>query len=210
MSLRRTTLLFALAAALSGCVAIGEKAELTVYAPEIEFAAKESWPHVDRTLAISEPNASSMLDSNRIAVRPKPSTLQVYGGAVWADSAPALVQAALIDAFAEGEHFRAVVRPTDSVGADLQLRLDLRHFEAVYAEDAKQPTVVVELHATLVDRSTQQVIGSRRFRAEHEAEREKLPQVVQAYEVALGEIATAMMPWVLDAAETGFTTTGTR
>lgn len=210
MSLRRTTLLIALAVALSGCVSIGEKAELTVYAPEIDFTANDDGPRIDRTLAISEPSASSMLDSNRIAVRPKPSTLQVYGGAIWADSAPALVQAALVDAFAEGEHFRAVVRPTDGVGADLLLRLDLRHFEATYAEEAKLPTVVVELRATLIDQRAQQVIGTRRFRAEHTAEREKLPQVVQAHEVALGEIATAMMPWVLELAARGDASTATR
>ncbi|MGL6289749.1 MAG: ABC-type transport auxiliary lipoprotein family protein, partial [Silanimonas sp.] len=77
MSLRRTALPFALAAALSGCVSIGDKAELTVYAPDIAFNADDDWPRIDRTLAVGEPNASTMLDSNRIAVRPQPSTLQV-------------------------------------------------------------------------------------------------------------------------------------
>jgi cholesterol transport system auxiliary component len=200
VSLRRTALPVALAALISGCVSIGEKAELTVYAPVIDIVANEAWPRIERTLAISEPNASRMLDSNRIAVRPSPSTLQVYGGAVWSDSAPALVQAALINAFAQGEHFRAVVRPTDSVSADLQLRLDLRHFEAVYAEDVKQPTVVIELQATLLDQRAQRVIGSRRFRAEQPAEREKLEHVVPAFETALGEVTAAMMPWVLETA----------
>ncbi len=201
MSLRRTALPFALAVALSGCVSIGEKAELTVYAPEIDFTAKDEWPRIDRTLAVGEPNASTMLDSNRIAVRPQPSTLQVYGGAIWADSAPDLVQAALVGAFAQGEHFRAVVRPTDGVGTDLLLRLDLRHFEAAYADEADVPTVVVELHATLVDQRAQRVVGSRRFRAEQAAADEKLPEVVPAFEAALGGIAAEMMPWVLEAAK---------
>lgn len=201
MSLRRIALPFALAVALCGCVSIGDKAELTVYAPDIDFNAKDDWPRIDRTLAIGEPNASTMLDSNRIAVRPKPSTLQVYGGAIWADSAPDLVQAALVDAFAQGEHFRAAVRPTDGVGTDLLLRLDLRHFEAHYGDGADVPTVVVELHATLVDQRLQRVIGSRRFRAEQAADGEKLPEVVPAFETALGGVAAEMMPWVLETAK---------
>lgn len=194
----RPALVLAVAFALAGCVSIGDKAELTVYAPDIRLRADDAPPALDLTLAISEPNSSTMLDSNRIAVRPKPSTLQVYGGAVWADTAPALVQAALVDAFGQSERFRAVVRPTDSVGADLLLRLDLRHFEAVYADGAKQPTVVVEVQATLVDQRRHRVTASRRFRAEHPAEREKLEAVVPAFEAALGDVATAMLPWVIE------------
>ncbi len=201
MSLRRTALPLALAASLAGCLSLGDKAELVVYAPQVTLAPDDAWPTLDRTLAISEPNASSLLDSNRIAVRPKPSTLQVYGGAVWADSAPELVQSALVGAFADQGRFRAVVRPTDGLGADLLLRLDLRHFEALYAEDAKTPTVVVDLQATLMDQRSQRVIGSRRFRAEQRAEREKLPSVVPAFEAALGDVATAMLPWVLETAK---------
>lgn len=201
MSLRRTALPLALAASLTGCLSLGDKAELVVYAPQVSVVADEAWPTLERTLAISEPNASSLLDSNRIAVRPKPATLQVYSGAIWADSAPDLVQSALVGAFADQGRFRAVVRPTDGLGADLLLRLDLRHFEAVYVEDAKTPTVVVELQATLVDQRTHRVIGSRRFRAEQSTEREKLPSVVPAFEAALGDVATAMLPWVLENAQ---------
>jgi len=201
VSPRRTALPLALAASLAGCLSLGDKPELIVYAPQVAIATDEAWPALDRTLAIAEPDASTLLDSNRIAVRPKPTTLQVYSGAIWSDNAPVLVQSALVGSFADPGRFRAVVRPTDGLGADLLLRLDLRQFEAVYAEDAKTPTVVVELQATLVDQRAHRVIGSRRFRAEQPAEREKLPAVVPAFEAALGEVATAMLPWVLETAQ---------
>lgn len=201
MSLRRTILLLAFAAPLTGCLTLGDKPELVVYAPVVSVVPDATWPTLDRTLAIAEPEASTMLDSNRIAVRPKASTLQVYAGAIWADSAPDLVQAALVDAFADQGRFRAVLRPTDGLGAELLLRLDLRHFEAVYADGAKTPTVVVDLQATLVDQRTHRVIGSRRFRAEQAAEREKLRSVIPAFEAALGEVATTMLPWVLETAK---------
>lgn len=195
-------LLLALAAMLAGCVSIGDSPELTVYAPAIGIEVDAGWPRSDRSIAIAEPHASTALDSNRIAVRPTPATLQVYAGAIWSDTAPALVQSTLVDAFAASGRFPAVLRPTDGIGADLLLRLDLRHFEAVYADGGRPPSVVVELQATLVDQRGYRVLASRRFHAEQAAERARLEQVVPAFEDALAEVATAMIPWALaEAAE---------
>lgn len=196
--------LAALAAALlAGCFSIGgERAELAVYGPRVDLRAAADVAPLDRTLAVGEPNASTALDSNRIAVRPEPSRLQVYAGAIWSDHAPALVQSALVDALGDSGRFRAVVRPTDSVAADLLLRLDLTHFEAIYADDAKRPTVVIELQATLVEQRSQRVLASRRFRNEQPSEREKLPQVVAAFEAGLSATATEMAPWLAENAAT--------
>ena len=189
--------------ALPGCISIGgDRAELKVYAPQVVLSADAAWPRTQRTLAIAEPNASTALDSVRIAVRPTPSQLQVYAGATWSDHAPTLVQSALVDALGASERFRAVVRPTDGVSTDLLLRLDLRHFEAVYDNGAKTPTVVVELHATLVDQRGLSVLGSRRIRVEQPSDGEKLPAVVDAFEAALGQTAAALAPWVLEYAPT--------
>jgi cholesterol transport system auxiliary component len=187
------------AALLAGCLSIGgDRAELKVYAPQVDLQVQDDWTPVATTLAIAEPSASTALDSNRIAVRPKPELLQVYAGAIWSDAAPVLVQSALIDALGGSERFRAVGRPTDALSADLLLQLDLRHFEAVYAEGAKAPTVVVELQATLIDQRSQRVLSSRRFRAEQACEDEKLPQVVTAFDAALEQAANALAPWLLE------------
>lgn len=203
-STRRSRALLAVAAVLllPGCLSIGDRAELAVYAPAVRAAASVDGPRLDRTLAVAEPNASTALDSTRIAVRPEPGRLQVYAGAIWADTAPALVQSALVDALSASGRFRAVVRPTDGVSSDLLLRLDLRHFEALYAPGARRPTVVVELQATLVEARGARIAASRRFRAEQPAEGEALPDVVPAFEAALGEVSDALLPWLLDHAET--------
>jgi cholesterol transport system auxiliary component len=186
------------ALALAGCLSIGDRAELAVYAPTVVLAVAEDTPRLERTLAIAEPSASNALDTTRIAVRPAPGRLQVYAGAIWSDTAPALVQAALVDALGGSGRFQAVVRPTDGVATDLLLRLDLRQFEAVYAEGAQHPTVIVDLHATLVDPRGRRVAASRRFRAEQPAVDEALDDVVPAFEAALGEIASTLLPWVLE------------
>lgn len=184
---------------LSGCLTIsGERAVMKVYAPKVELATQTGWPVIQQTLAIAEPNASAALDSTRIAVRPTAAQLQVYAGAIWSDPAPILLQSTLIDALGGSGHFRAVVRPTDPLAADLLLRLDLRHFEAMYAPDADAPTIVIELQATLIEQRTRRVLDSRRFRVEEPSASPPLPFVVAAFESALGKTAAAITPWVLE------------
>lgn len=197
----RTALLAAMMATASlgmvGCLSIGDKADLKVYAPQIDITPDASWPRLERSLAIAEPHASTALDSPRIAVRPVPSQLQVYAGAVWSDTAPSLVQASLVNALAHSERFKAVVRPTDAISAELLLRLDLRHFEATYGENGGRPTVVVELSATLIDQRSQLVLGSREFRREQDSDK-ALPDVVAAFEAALEGLAMDLTPWILE------------
>jgi cholesterol transport system auxiliary component len=202
---RSVAVLVALAALtlLPGCVSLGDKPVLTVYAPQVALPADDRLPRLDASLAIAEPNASTLLDSNRIAVRPEPNRLQVYAGAVWADAAPALVQAVLVDALGEGEPFRAVVRPSDNVGTEYLLRLDLRHFEVAFAGDRKAGVAHVELQATLVEKRRQRVLASRRFVAEAPAGRGRLSDAVPAFEAALTEVAGALRAWVLETAKAG-------
>ena len=184
---------------LAGCLSLGgERTELTVYAPRVQASPAGDGPRLDRLLAIDEPRTSTALDSNRIAVRPNPAQLQVYAGAIWSDNAPALVQSALVDGLGGSGRFRAVGRPTDSFAADLLLELDLRQFEALYAEGARWPTVTLDVQATLVDRRTQRVLASRRFRSEHALDGKTLPVVVAGFEAALQDTADAITPWVFD------------
>ena len=198
---RAVLTLLAATFALTGCLSIGgDRAELAVYAPQVTITADPAWPRLDRTLAIAEPNTSTALDSNRIAVRPTPAQLQVYAGAIWSDTAPALVQSALVDALGDSGRFRAVVRPIDGIASDLLLRLDLRQFEAVYGDDADRPTVVVELQATLLDPRGNRVLATRTFRTEKTSADEDLPEVIAAFDIALEATATAMTPWLLEKA----------
>ncbi len=189
------------AAGLTGCLSLGgDKTELAVYAPVVAITPEASWPTLPLTLAIAEPQASTALDSVRIAVRPEPGRLQVYAGAIWSDRAPALVQAALVDAFDQAGRFKAITRTTGELATDLRLDLDLRQFEAVYAEEADTPAATVVVQATLVDARRGTVLATRLFRAERTTERAKLTAVVPGFEAALSEVATAMVPWVLEKA----------
>ena len=187
--------------ALTGCFSLGgERTELAVYAPRVVLEADAGWPSIQRTLAIGEPSASSMLDSNRIAVRPDPQRLQVYSGAVWSDSAPSLVQSALVSAFDQTDRFTAVGRTTSDAPSDLLLQLDLLQFEAVYAEGTVNPAAVVAFKATLINQRERRVLGSLVVTAEVPADGTQLPEVVPAFEAALADSARQLVPWVLEQA----------
>jgi len=206
MSLRsrlptRTVLAVLAALLLAGCIHVGrDRPELTIYAPQVAITVDPAWPQLALTLAIAEPQSSTALDSPRIAVRPGPGRLQVYAGVAWSDRAPALVQAALVDAFDQSGRFAAVTRPTGELATDLRLDLELRQFEAVYAEGASTPRVTLVLQATLVDARRGRVLATRPLRIEEAAGSSKLASVIPGFEAALSAAGQALLPWVLEAA----------
>lgn len=208
MSLRsrlptRTVLAVLATLLLAGCVHIGrDRPELTIYAPQVAITVDPAWPRLPLTLAIAEPQSSTALDSPRIAVRPGPGRLQVYAGVAWSDRAPALVQAALVDAFDQSGRFAAVTRPTGELATDLRLDLELRQFEAVYAEGASTPRVTLVLQATLVDARRGRVLATRALRVEEAAENSRLTSVIPRFEAALSAAGQTLVPWVLEAAGT--------
>ena len=117
---------------LAGCAAIGgPKTEVSIYAPQTRVQADPAWPAVDWQLTVGTPDTHALLDSQRIAVRPSPDRLQTYKGARWADTAPELVQLALVEAFEDSGKIQAVSRWGGGRG-DFGLYTDLRAFETVY------------------------------------------------------------------------------
>lgn len=183
---------------LAGCISLGgSPVEKTLYAPNPRIETDPDWPRVPLSLAIGEPLAGSLLDSRRIVVRPEPARLAVYAGALWADEAPLLVQSLLVRHFADSGRFAAVSRPTGTFAADLLLELELRHFEAVYADGALLPEVRIELQATLIDAQAQRVLASRVLRSVQASEGKALPAVMAAFEAALAANSRELLPWVL-------------
>ena len=133
---------------LAGCAAIGgPKTEVSIYAPQTRVQADPAWPAVDWQLTVGTPDTHALLDSQRIAVRPSPDRLQTYKGARWADTAPELVQLALVEAFEDSGKIQAVSRWGGGRG-DFGLYTDLRAFETIY--EGGTPKVVVEIQARLV------------------------------------------------------------
>ena len=193
---KRAFLLLA-AVVLGGCSMLGgPKETVTIYAPLVRAAADPAWPQVDWQLSIGRPNASRMIDSVRIAVRPVPGELQVYRNAAWAREPGEQLQDALLRVLEDSGRIAAVVRQGSGIAADYRLELDLRRFEADYA-GGTVPSATIEANAKLVHAGDRAVVASRTFLRSVPAPGTDTAVVAGSFGQALGGIAGDIAGWTL-------------
>ena len=187
---------------LAGCAIGGPKTEVSIYAPRVQLEADPSWPAVQWRLTLGTPSAHALLDSQRIAVRPTPNRLQTYKGARWADTAPEMVQLALMEAFEDSGKIAAVSSWGGGRG-DFGLYTDLRSFETIY--EAGKPKVVVEIQARLVKFGPGAgLVASRRFRTEVAPAGADIEPVVAGFGDAMALIGADIVGWTLVEGEKAF------
>ena len=186
-----------LAAVLGGCSMLGgPKEAVTIYAPQARIVADPAWPQADWQLSIGQPNASRMVDSVRIAVRPVPGEIQVYKGAIWAREPDEQLQEALLRVLEDSGRIASVVRQGSGIAADYRLELDLRRYEADYA-GAAVPAATIEANAKLVHAGDRTVVASRTFLQAVPASGTDTALVAEAFGQALGAIASDIAGWTL-------------
>ncbi|MDQ3288162.1 MAG: ABC-type transport auxiliary lipoprotein family protein [Pseudomonadota bacterium] len=184
---------------LNACALVGggSREGPVVYAPDPRVPVDPSWPSVQWQLSVTTPVASRMLDSTRIAVRPAANEIQVYKGATWAKRPSAMLEDALLRALEDSGRIPAVARQGSGVSADYKLVLDLRRFESDYVQPGAPPLATIEVNAKLLHAKDQQVIATRTFLETRPAAGTAVPQVVSAFESALGEVSQELAGWVL-------------
>jgi cholesterol transport system auxiliary component len=191
-------LVAALALALAGCSLLGgNKDPVTMYAPEPRVAADPSWPTVDWQLVVAQPQASRMVDSSRIAVRPTPGELQVYKGVAWSRPPTEQLEDLVVRTLEDSGHIAAVARIGSGIAADYKLEMDVRRYEADYA-GAAVPSATIEVNAKLLHSIDQKVAGSRTFLQAVPAAGTDPALVAQAFGEALGKIGHDVSGWVLE------------
>jgi cholesterol transport system auxiliary component len=193
----RACLFVALVATLPACSLLGgKKAPAPQFAPIARAAPDPSWPRVDAQLTIAPVQIARPYDSLRIAVRPTPQELQVYKDGVWAQRPSELLTASLLRTFEDSGRLRAVARAGTGVNGDYRLLLDVRRFEADYAGGAT-PSATLEVNAKLLRNETADVVASRTFTVAEPVAGTAVPQVVEAFDQALGMIGRDMGGWIL-------------
>ncbi|MDQ3205151.1 MAG: ABC-type transport auxiliary lipoprotein family protein [Pseudomonadota bacterium] len=198
-TLARLVLAAALTLPLAACSVLSRTAEDTtaLYAPDPRVPPDPTWPDVQFQLTVASPSSARMIDSLRIAVRPSPNELQVYKGASWAKRPSEMVEDALLRALEDSGKIPAVARQGSGVSADYKLVMDLRRFESVYLQAGSPPTATVEVNAKLLHARDQQVIATRTFTQTRPAASTEVPQVVAAFEQALGTLTRDLSGWIL-------------
>ncbi len=198
--LRRSTvacLSATLALALASCSVLPERRPYRIYEPaHIGTPAKADLPEAHWSLLVPAPKAGRQLDSDRITVYPAPGVVQVYQDASWIDTAPELVQSALLRHFEDSQKIPAVSPPGGGVRGEYLLLTELRAFESVYVQPG-HPQVQVELFARLVHSRDGKVVAARAFRTNEDASAEELSAVVDAFSRAMDHVAGDVVEWTL-------------
>lgn len=194
---RRILLLGATSLALSACSGIiGPTGNNQIYVlkPELQ---KLPGPSVSWGLAIDRPDAPQTLDSNRISISRSLTTMDYYADAVWTDRLTDLIRDLSVQAFEASGRIPNVA--ADSVGAhsDYELQMDVRNFEARYDTPDGAPTAVVRIHAKLVSKLRQHIMGD--FETAHEAQASvnSIDAAVLALDQAFGAVLAALVEWTL-------------
>ncbi len=193
----------AAAAALAGCAILRTPAPEQLYrfgyaSPAAAAAPSTDLPPVQ--IALERTNFRREAAGNRIVTVEGPQ-VSYLAQARWAAPAPQLFEEAVVNAF-DAAPSDIGFAPRRALGAaDALLGLDVRRFEADYVNGAGAPPVVrVHVTARMVRRSDRQLIGERDFVAEAPASENRVSSVVQAYDQAVAQSLSQVVPWTVDTA----------
>ena len=187
-----------LATVLAGCASIlgGESDPTTIYSPDPRPVLDPALPTVSWQLALGSTSGARTVDSYRIAVRPTPGEIQVYRGASWARTPGEMLQSTVLRALEDSGRIASVARQGTGVAADYRLVIDLRRFEADYAGNAV-PAATIEFNAKLIHGVDQAIVASHTFLQTQPATGTDVPQVVAAFDRALGNVSGELAAWAL-------------
>lgn len=196
LPLARPLLLLALVV-LAACSVLPKREPTAIYEPTHAASTRApSGPAAKWSLLVDKPSAGEWLASERIAVRPGAGSVHVYKGASWSDSAPNLVQTALLRGFEDSQQILSVSRTGSVVRGDYELLTELRSFEAAYLQ-AGQPEAVIEVQAKLVSTADGSVVAARTFKESEPASSEDVGAVVDAFSRALDRTTGQITEWTL-------------
>ncbi|MGC2411613.1 MAG: ABC-type transport auxiliary lipoprotein family protein [Stellaceae bacterium] len=188
-------MLIPLLAGCGGLLSNPPKRELYRVNPTLTFPA--GLPHASAQLVIASPTAPAGLDTERIALSRAPLSLDYFADAQWADRMPFLVQTALVQGFEKSAAIPAVGPDNGSLSADFVLETAIRDFEAIYDPDGGPPRVSVALDAKLVRMPARRIVAQISVSREAKAADNAVPQIVAAFDSALGGAVTEVVTWAL-------------
>ena len=183
---------------LSGCFSAGAK-NTAVYTPRASSPSPSTEAAVAWQIRIEKPDSSEFLDSTRIAVRRGNNTMQVFEAARWTDSVPDMLQSHLSQSFNDSGKITATTGLDTNTASDALLLLDIRQFEAVYADDDKSASATISIQANVQSLRNNRIIASKHFKVAIPARDKKIPQVMEAFDTALQQVSQEILAWTLTA-----------
>jgi cholesterol transport system auxiliary component len=170
-----------------------------IYLLQPTGGASTAGAKVDFSLAISTTTDSQHLDSSRIALTQSDTSIDYYAASEWSDHLPVLVQNALVEAFENSGRIEAVASDTGGFHADYFLQAEIRDFQAHYSVPDGVPTIRVRIEAKLAPTRGREIVADLNSVHEIAASGNSVPEVVRAFDQALGEVFSQIVNWALAA-----------
>lgn len=154
--------------------------------------ARVSWQ-----LLVDVPVSPAALDSERIALRRSPTTIDYFADAAWTDRAPLMLQSLLVQSFENSGRIGAIARESLALRADYILLGEIRDFQAEYAGAAAVPVAHLQLGVKLIRMPDRVIVAQRRFDVSTPAAANQVPAIVEAFDTAFHQAARQIVDWTL-------------
>ena len=186
---------------LGACAKLFTEAPRPLFQLSAPADVSPALPRTNAQIVVDAPYAPEGLELRRIAVVRATNGLDYLADGDWADRTPAMVRAVLVETFENSKSVAAVGPDTLDLRADFEIDGDLRHFEAVYDSQngtaAGAPTVRVALAVKLVKIPEHKILAQTLISAREPAAANATPQIVAAFNAAMGSVAKQVVAWVL-------------
>lgn len=189
-------------ATISGCAGLGtlkqaaKPNDLYLLTPKSTFS--KSLPGIRKQIVVQEPTATAAVNTDQIAIQPNPLQVQYLPRARWVDRAPLIVQALLVESYENSGKVAAVGRSTVGLRADYVIAPDLREFQGIViseTDSSKTVRVEVRMNIKVIDEFDDKIIASSSFREFVVSASDQTPDLVQAFDVALGKTMRDAVEW---------------
>lgn len=150
-----------------------------------------SRPPLEPGLIITEPTATTRLQTQRFLFASDEETRDDFADAQWSDTLPALVQAKLLQTFENYDIAHAPLRGDALSQGGVRLLIDLRQFDIV---TTPQPQTCIELSAKLID-GTGQLKAARIFRQSAPMDALTVVQAATAFQRTFETLAREIVTW---------------
>jgi len=164
-----------------------------------DLTAPRAFPPIDKVpaglLAVLEPTAIILFDTQKILVRPSGTEGPTFTTARWSDNLPKLLHARIIQSFENANLLRTVTRATDGLTADYQLLIDIRSFQLLMTAE---PVADVEFASKILGNDGK-IIEARIFRATVPVKPADAAGTAAALNEAFGKVIVELVPWTLSA-----------
>jgi cholesterol transport system auxiliary component len=184
--------------AVAGCAGLfGGNAPTHLYRVTPKSTYPANLPHLPVQLLVDVPLAPAGLDTSRIALSRSAVSIDYFADSEWTDRAPLLVQTALLASFENSKAINAIDRESVGLRADFILKTEIRHFEAVYDSPNGPPDAWVAINVKLVNPSGRDIVAQTSFERRQRASANEIPQIVLAFDEALGEVMKKIVTWTV-------------